>query len=106
MFDAASPHDLDALIGSYTPDPVYDASHAGLGFGFEGVSAIRTRFLGPEEVEALLRGAPLADPDFFKQVYVDPESRTLAWPGELDLAPEPLYAEARRRRVPVSSASD
>ena len=49
---------------------------------------------------------PLADPDFFKQVYVDPESRTLAWPGELDLAPEPLYAEARRRRVPVSSASD
>jgi Protein of unknown function (DUF2442) len=43
--------------------------------------------------------APLADPEFFKQVYVDPDSRTITWPGELDLAPEPLYAEARRHPV-------
>jgi hypothetical protein len=42
MFDAASRHDLDALIGLYTPDAADDASHAGLGFSFEGVSAIRT----------------------------------------------------------------
>jgi Protein of unknown function (DUF2442) len=39
--------------------------------------------------------APLADPEFFKQVHVDRDSRTITWPGELDLAPEPLYAEAR-----------
>lgn len=43
--------------------------------------------------------APLADPEFFKQVSVDPESRTITWPGELDLAPEPLYAEARAHQV-------
>jgi len=41
MFDAASCHDLDALIGLYAADAVYDASHAGLGFSFEGVTAIR-----------------------------------------------------------------
>lgn len=48
---------------------------------------------------------PLADPEFFKQVYVDPESRTITWPGELDLAPEPLYAEAREHQVLESSVS-
>lgn len=47
--------------------------------------------------------APLADPEFFKQVYVNSESRTLTWPGELDLAPEPLYAEARRHQALGSS---
>jgi Protein of unknown function (DUF2442) len=48
--------------------------------------------------------APLADPEFFKQVHVDPDSRTITWPGELDLAPEPLYAEAREHQV-LKSAS-
>lgn len=42
---------------------------------------------------------PLADPDFFAQVFVNPESGTLTWPGEIDLAPEPLYEEARRNPV-------
>ncbi len=45
--------------------------------------------------------APLADPEFFRRVSVNPESGTLTWPGELDLAPEPLYAEACTRRVAV-----
>jgi hypothetical protein len=48
--------------------------------------------------------APLADPKFFKQVYVDPDSGTITWPGELDLAPEPLYAQARECQV-LESAS-
>ncbi len=43
--------------------------------------------------------APLADPEFFRRVSVNPESGTLTWPGELDLAPEPLYAEACTHRV-------
>ncbi len=42
MFDAASCHDLDGLMGLYAPDAVYDASHAGLGISFEGVAAIRS----------------------------------------------------------------
>lgn len=37
---------------------------------------------------------PLRDPEFFAKVFID--FGTLAWPGELDIAPEPLYAEARR----------
>jgi len=40
--------------------------------------------------------APLGDPAFFARVYVDPEAGTVAWPGGIDLAPEPLYEQARR----------
>ncbi len=42
---------------------------------------------------------PLNDPAEFARVEVDPETGTISWPGGLDMAPEPLYAEARRRRV-------
>jgi hypothetical protein len=38
---------------------------------------------------------PLSDPDFFAQVAIDAESGTVTWPGEIDLAPEPLYGQAR-----------
>jgi hypothetical protein len=35
---------------------------------------------------------PVRDnPKLFRQVYVDPIARTLAWPGELDLDPDVLY---------------
>jgi hypothetical protein len=40
--------------------------------------------------------APLRDPDYFARVRVDPEAGTIAWPNGIDMAPEPLYAEARR----------
>jgi hypothetical protein len=46
---------------------------------------------------------PLRDPTYFARVIVDPESGTIAWPNGVDLAPEPLYDEARRN--PVESAS-
>jgi hypothetical protein len=39
---------------------------------------------------------PLRDPAFFAEVRVDPESGTVAWPNDIDLAPEPLYDTARR----------
>lgn len=35
----------------------------------------------------------LNDPEFFKQVFVDPELETISWPGELDLDPDNLYRE-------------
>jgi Protein of unknown function (DUF2442) len=38
---------------------------------------------------------PLNDPAFFSQVTVDTQSGTVAWPGSIDLAPEPLYDLAR-----------
>lgn len=48
---------------------------------------------------------PLADPAFFAQVRVDPERGTIAWPNGVDMAPEPLYAEARAHLRNGSSIS-
>jgi hypothetical protein len=49
--------------------------------------------------------APLADPDFFAQVRVDSEARTVVWPNGFDMAPEPLYAQASQYQLPSASAS-
>lgn len=57
----------------------------------------------------LLRGTlgePLRDPDYFRQVRVDEEARTVVWPNGLDPAPELLYrncepAGARRARSAI-----
>jgi hypothetical protein len=38
---------------------------------------------------------PLRDPPYFARVTVDPEAGTITWPNGVDMAPEPLYAEAR-----------
>ena len=42
---------------------------------------------------------PLADPAYFAQVRVDSEAGTIAWPNGVDMAPEPLYEQARRNPV-------
>lgn len=34
------------------------------------------------------------DPDFFRQVTVDPTSGTIAWPNDTDLDPDVLYGRA------------
>lgn len=39
--------------------------------------------------------APLNDPAYFSQVTVDAEAGTLVWPNDIDLAPEPLYEQAK-----------
>jgi hypothetical protein len=39
---------------------------------------------------------PLRDPAVFALVRVDPEAATIVWPGNLDMAPETLYKEARK----------
>ncbi len=43
--------------------------------------------------------APLRDLHFFQQVFID--HGAVAWPGDIDLAPDAMYAElARQRREP------
>lgn len=36
-------------------------------------------------------GEPLRNPDYFRQVRVDEESRTVVWPNGLDPSPELLH---------------
>ena len=36
-------------------------------------------------------GEPLKNPDYFKQVRVDDDARTIVWPNGLDPAPELLH---------------
>jgi hypothetical protein len=48
---------------------------------------------------------PLRDPAYFARVMVDPEAGTIAWPNGVDMAPEPLYAEARANLVHASTSS-
>lgn len=39
--------------------------------------------------------APLNDSAYFAEVTVDPEAGTVVWPDGIDLAPEPLYEQAK-----------
>ncbi|HYM49989.1 MAG TPA: DUF2442 domain-containing protein [Candidatus Limnocylindrales bacterium] len=39
---------------------------------------------------------PLRDPAYFAQVRVDQEAATIVWPNGIDMAPEPLYEQARQ----------
>ena len=45
--------------------------------------------------------AALEDIDFFRQVDVDAEARTLVWPNGVDFCPDVLYSEATGRPLPV-----
>ncbi|HVN05873.1 MAG TPA: DUF2442 domain-containing protein [Bryobacteraceae bacterium] len=50
--------------------------------------------LRPEELTGAL--APLRDAEFFGQVYID--HGAVAWPGEIDLAPDAMYAQIAGQR--------
>ena len=39
--------------------------------------------------------SPLNDSAYFAEVMVDPEAGTVVWPDGIDLAPEPLYEQAK-----------
>jgi hypothetical protein len=48
---------------------------------------------------------PLRDPEYFARVTVHSEAGTIVWPDGLDMAPEPLYAEARRHPAAKAEAT-
>ena len=45
----------------------------------------------------------LQDPDFFRTVYID--NGAVAWPGDIDLAPDVMYAEVKRQHEQRERAS-
>ena len=44
--------------------------------------------------------SPLADPEYFSQVTVDPELGTICWPNHADLDPDVLYSVVTNRPLP------
>ena len=53
---------------------------------------------GEVDLKKSLRGPvfePLREIEYFKQVRVDPEIGTIAWPNGADIAPETLYRQIR-----------
>jgi Protein of unknown function (DUF2442) len=47
---------------------------------------------------------PLRDPTYFARVEVDLAGGTIRWPNGVDMAPEPLYAEARQKLVHATAS--
>ena len=43
---------------------------------------------------------PLADPEYFAQVRLEPDAETISWPNGADMAPETLYERALGHAVP------
>ena len=50
-------------------------------------------------------GEPLKDPEYFRQVRVDDDLRTIVWPNGLDPAPELLHGEADPAEVVVERSA-
>ena len=67
--------------------------------GIRGVVDLSRRILGRGGVFRALE-----DPEFFRQVRVDPELGTIVWPNEADFCPDLLYRWALGEPVPPPEA--
>jgi hypothetical protein len=57
--------------------------------------------LRPEELTRVL--APLREPQFFNRVFID--QGAVAWPGDIDLAPDAMYQQIASEAGPRRQAS-
>ena len=78
------------------PEPNYS-----LFVRFKDGTAGRVRLTREELTGAL---APLLDVQFFERVFID--SGAVAWPGEIDLAPDAMYEQVRQHREAPSVQSN
>jgi hypothetical protein len=49
---------------------------------------------------------PLADPEYFRQVRVNPEIGTICWPNGADICPDVLYSLATGKSLPEWAEED
>jgi hypothetical protein len=82
-------------IVEVTPEPNYHLS-----VRFKDGLAGRVR-LQESEMTGVL--APLRDVEFFQRVYID--CGALAWPGDIDLAPDAMYSRIAQQRDQQPQAS-
>ena len=64
--------------------------------GMKGEIDFRERIVGRGGVFTALE-----NPDFFRQVRVDPEAGTLVWPNDVDFCPDVLYSLATGAPIPL-----
>ena len=95
------------VLGVTTKGMDYDVLEA----RYVGKYVIWLRFrdgtTGEVDLESTLHGEvfqPLRDLDFFCQFYIHPLFETLAWPNQMDLAPEFLHERVRPAPIPNHSA--
>jgi hypothetical protein len=91
---------MSELCATVTEVRVLDAYRLELTFsdGVRGVVDLSRRIVGRGGVFR-----PLEDPEFFRQVRVDPELGSIVWPNEADFCPDLLYRWARGEPVPPRS---
>ncbi len=80
---------------------VLDAYRLELAFsdGVRGVVDLSRRIVGRGGVFR-----PLEEPEFFRQVRVDPDLGTIVWPNGADFCPDLLHGWARGEPVPPPEA--
>ena len=47
--------------------------------------------------------SPFADIEFFKKVYINQDLGVLAWPGEIDIAPETIYEKVTGKTIKMGT---
>jgi hypothetical protein len=92
---------MPELCATVTEARVLDAYRLKLVFsdGVRGVVDLAPRILGRGGVFRALE-----DPQFFRQVRVDPELGTIAWPNDADFCPDLLHRWALGEPVPRPEA--
>jgi hypothetical protein len=92
---------MSEMCATVTEARILDAYRVELTFadGVRGIVDLSRRIVGRGGVFR-----PLEDPQFFRQVRVDPELGTIVWPNDADFCPDLLYRWALGEPVPPREA--